>query len=330
MPTTPSELLDPELRALLATIPQTENGMFDLNDIPAARETARAMVAQTDAQAVVDPSVTIETLEIPRPPGSPLSVRVFRPENPPAASSCLMWFHPGGQVLGTANDEDGYLAGIAAQIGCVVASVDYRLAPENPAPAAAEDGYLAYHHLVEHARDLGLNPEAVGIAGASGGGAIAATTAIMIRDRGVKQPLFLSLSYAMLDDRNTSASSHAITDIGIWDRKTNILAWRAVLGDRADGADVPAYCAPARARNLQGLPPTFVAAAEFDVFRDEDLDFAARLAAAAVPVEVHLYKGAFHSWDRFAPHTDIAQRFNRTWREYITRHFAAGPSRARQ
>lgn len=122
---------------------------------------------------------------------------------------------------------------------------------------------------------------------------------------------------------DTADSSREITDIGIWDRATNILAWRAVLGDRAGADDVSPYCAPSRASDLAGLPPTFIAAGDLDVFRDEDLDYATRLRAHGVSVELHLYPGAYHSFNVFAPGSRLAATFDQTWLSYLARRFAA-------
>jgi acetyl esterase/lipase len=319
---TPSYPIDPELEAPLSMFPKTEYGMFDLSNILGAREMVSAMAVQAAAMSTVDPSVSIETVQASRPDGSDVQVRLFRPAGG-THLPCVLWFHAGGQIMGTAAEDDAYLAGIAAGLGCAVAAVDYRLAPENPAPAAAEDGYRAYCHLVENSKELSLDGDAIGLAGASGGGAPAAATALMVRDRGARQPLFLALFYPMLDDRNDTPSSRAITDLGIWDRAANLAAWRAVLGDRAGAPDVDGYSAPARASDLEGLPPAFVAAAEFDVFRDEDLDFASRLAAAGVPVETRLFKGAYHAWDRFAPDSRLTRTFEQAWHGFLTQRFAA-------
>ncbi|MEV4099358.1 alpha/beta hydrolase fold domain-containing protein [Nonomuraea sp. NPDC049649] len=158
----------------------------------------------------------------------------MRPQKARGPLPVIMWFHGGGQVLGFAAQDAPWLKRLCAALGCAVAAVDYRLAPETPAPGAAEDGYTAYRWISDNASDLGLDPTRVGLAGQSGGGGIAAATALLVRDRGAATPLFQLLMYAMLDDRGTTDSSREITDIGIWDRSTNLLAWQAFLGDRAD------------------------------------------------------------------------------------------------
>ncbi|SEP48766.1 alpha/beta hydrolase fold domain-containing protein [Amycolatopsis saalfeldensis] len=317
MTTTPASL-DPELAAALAAMPKATNGsLMDLTDIPALRARLNAATAQLPAPAP-DPRVTVETLRVPRPDQSTLDIVLFTPAGAEDPLPALVYFHAGGQILGSAHDDTTYPSALALAISSVVAVVDYRLAPETPAPGGAEDGYLAYTHLLEHAGEHRINPERVGLAGASGGGAIATATALMVRDRGVARPRLLSLNYPMLDDRNETPSSHQVTDVGVWDRKENLLAWTAVLGDRAGRPDVHPYSAPGRATELDGMPETFIAAAQHDVFRDENIEFASRLLAAGVPVDLHVYAHAFHAWDLFAPASRLARAFERTWHGFLS------------
>lgn len=316
--------LDPELATALAALPRSANGsLLDLTDIPALRKNLAAAAAQLPAPEP-DPRAAVTTHVVTRPDGTKLDVVLFRPRDAPEPAPALAWFHAGGQVIGSAHEDAEYHAGLALALNCVVAAVDYRLAPETSAPGAAEDGYLAYTSLLEHAGELGIDPARIGIAGASGGGAPAAATALMIRDRGGVAPCLLALSYPMLDDRNDTPSSHQIIDLGVWDRRENLLAWSAVLGERAGTDDVDAYSAPGRAMVLHDLPETFVAAAQYDVFRDENIAFASRLLAAGVPVELHVYPHAFHAWDRFAPQAGLTKTFERTWHAFLTRHLHGG------
>lgn len=316
-----SERVDPELAEVLRAIPRGAGGIFDLNDIPGTRVAVRAQADVMTAQMPDQPSVPIESFDVRSPDGRILPVRLVKPDRP-GPLPVLLWFHGGGQVLGYAAQDDILNKRLSAAVGCAVAAVDYRLAPETPAPGAAEDGLLAYRWLRDRADDLGLDIELIGIAGASGGGGIAAATALMLRDRDEPAPCLLSLSYPMLDDRNETPSSREITDLGIWDRRTNILAWRAILGEAVGTASVTPYQAAARAVDLSGLPPTFVAVGELDVFRDEDLGFATRLLHAGVPVELHLYPGAYHAWDLFAPDSALAAAFFEAWHGWLRRQFA--------
>jgi acetyl esterase/lipase len=315
------ERIDPELAEALKAIPMTPAGVFDLSDLEGTRVGVRAFAEAIAAQMPDEPSVSVEEVQAPRPDGSTLAIRLLRPTQEAGPLPVLVWFHGGGQVLGYAAQDDPTLKHLVLEVGCIVASVDYRLAPEAPAPAAAEDGILAYRWLRSQAAALGIDEGRIALAGQSGGGGIAAATALMIRDQDEPAPLFQALSYPMLDDRNTTASSHEIADIGIWDRATNILAWNLILGDRAGTDDVPPYGAPARATELTGLPPTFIAVGELDVFRDEDLSYATRLQASGVPVELHLYPGAFHAFDLFAPEAAVSAAYVHAWYGYLRRQF---------
>lgn len=317
------ERIDPELAEVLKAVPMTEAGVFDLSDLQGTRAGVRAFAEAIAAQIPDEPSVSVEEVQAPRSDGSALAIRLLRPTEATGPLPVLVWFHGGGQVLGYAAQDDPTLKHLVLEVGCIVASVDYRLAPEAPAPAAAEDGLLAHRWLRSQAAALGIDEGRIALAGQSGGGGIAAATALMIRDQGEPAPLFQALSYPMLDDRNTTASSHEVTDIGIWDRATNILAWNLILGDRAGADEVPPYSAPARTTDLTGLPPTFIAAAELDVFRDENLSYATRLQASGVPVELHLYPGAYHAFDLFAPEAAVSAAYVHAWHGYLRRQFGA-------
>ncbi|MBB4686573.1 alpha/beta hydrolase [Amycolatopsis jiangsuensis] len=311
-------MIDPEVAAAIAALPKNSKGtLLDYSDIPALREQLRAAAAAAETPPQ-DPRVAVETLLLDRVDGSQLAVVLYRPVDGPETQPAILWFHGGGQVLGGEPHHDAeYLTSLALACECVVAAVDYRVAPETPAPGGAEDGYLAYTHLCKHAADHDLDPTRIGLAGASGGGAPATVTALMVRDREAPVPRVLSLLYPMLDDRNETPSSHEVTDIGVFDRQENLYAWAAVLGDRAGAPDLHPYCAPGRATDLSGFPRTFLAVGQYDVFRDENIDFARRLIAAGVSVDLHVYGGAVHAWDRFAPETALARTFAQTWHNSV-------------
>ena len=317
----PKPVIDPELAEALAALPKGPNGkLMDLTDIPALQQQQRKMAEMMAAQAPPpDPRVAISAIQVPRAGGSELGLRLYRPAGATAALPALAYFHPGGQVMGEGMVNDAYAGGLCLSLDCVLVAVDYRVAPQTPAPGAAEDGFLAYTYLTGHASELGVDSRRVGLAGASGGGAAAAAVALMVRDQGIQPPCLLSLNYAMLDDRNDTPSSHEILDIGIWDRQENELAWKAVLGDRVGAPDLSPYCAPARATDLRGLPPAFIAVGQFDVFRDEDIDFALRLIAVGLPVDLHVYGTAYHSFDFMAPATRLTREFTETWHAFLRR-----------
>lgn len=189
----------------------------------------------------------------------------------------------------------------AIAVGCVVVSVDYRLAPEHAYPAALEDCYAALTWCAERHGDLGIDASRIAIGGESAGGGLAAATALLARDRQGPAVRYQLLAYPMLDDRNNTPSALEFVDIPSWSSQHNGSGWRAVLGENAGGVDVSPYAAPARETDLSGLPPALIQVGELDVFRDEDILYATRLMQAGVATELHVYPGAFHGWDAAVP-----------------------------
>jgi acetyl esterase/lipase len=162
--------------------------------------------------------------------------------------------------------------------------------------------------IASNAEKLGVDAERIAIYGGSAGGGLAAATALLARDQGEPVLAFQMLLYPMLDDRCQTPSSNEITDIGVWDRSANIEAWRHVLGDQQGSKDVSPYAAPARELDLRGLPPTYIDVGALDLFRDEAIEYAARLMQNGVPTELHVYPGAVHSSEVFAPEADVSRR----------------------
>jgi acetyl esterase/lipase len=167
-------------------------------------------------------------------------------------------------------------------LGCVCVSVEYRLAPEVPYPGPLDDCEEGLRFIVEHAHELQIDAQRVGVGGRSAGGALAAALALRWR-AGADVPLaFQYLEYPMLDDRGLTVSSQ-LEGLPIWTRESNAFGWRSYLGDRYGTDDVPADAAPARVDELSGLPSTFIGVSTADCLRDESIDFAARLCRAGCP-----------------------------------------------
>jgi len=205
--------------------------------------------------------------------------------------------HGGGLVAGGHRSGLAALALLAQDLGVIVLTPDYRLAPEYPYPAASDDCWAAITWSVEHADELGIDPRRLVLVGGSAGGAISGGLALRLRDAGGPELAALMLIQPQLDDRNQLPSTFELDDDIIWDRTSNLTAWSLYLGE---GVDAPAYAAPARAESLAGLPPTFIEIGSSDLFRDECLAFAARASHDRVPVELHLWPGAFHGFDAVA------------------------------
>jgi acetyl esterase/lipase len=196
----------------------------------------------------------------------------------------------------------------AEELGITVVSVDYRLAPENPYPAAHDDCLAGYLWALENAKMLGVDPARIVVAGASAGGGLAASLCLKLRDQNLPLPRGQLLIYPMLDDRNETVSSRQVQGEGVWDRGSNETGWQAYLGDRRGTAAVEAYAAPARAEDLSGLPSTFIDVGTAEVFRDEAVSFAGRMWEQGGVAELHAWPGAFHGFDVLVPGADISRR----------------------
>jgi acetyl esterase/lipase len=226
--------------------------------------------------------------------------------------------HGGGHVLGAPEQDDPLLDGLVARTGCVALAVDWRRAPEHPYPAALHDCYAVLRAVAGGLLGVDADPARVVVAGASSGGGVAAGLALLARDRGEHALAGQLLVYPMLDDRELTVSSRTVTDRRVWNHESNRTGWSAYLGSLADG-DVPAYAAPARATDLSGLPPAWIATTELDLFRDEDVDYARRLLEARVATELHVYPGGVHGFDLFAPEAVLTRRFCRERDEALDR-----------
>jgi acetyl esterase/lipase len=174
-------------------------------------------------------------------------------------------------------------------LGVVVASVDYRLAPEHPYPAGLDDCYATLTWL---SSQDGIDPSRIAVFGNSAGGGLSAALALRARDNGGPALCFQFLGIPDLDDRMETPSMRDYVDTPMWNRPSAELSWEWYLGE--DRSDVPPYASPGRATDLAGLPPTYVSVAQFDPLRDEGIAYAQRLAHADVPVELHMYAGTFH------------------------------------
>jgi triacylglycerol lipase len=216
-----------------------------------------------------------------------------------------MWLHGGAYIMGTLDENDDRLDRMVIELGCTVVSIDWRLAPEHPYPAGLDDAEQVWRRLASRAKSYGVDGKRIVVGGASSGAGLAAALGLRLRDNGVRQPAMQLLIYPMLDDRELTASIRAAADPGhwgLWHLTANRMCWAAYLGPLAGDA-VPPTAAPARAQDLSGLAPAFVAIGDVDAFLDENVDYALRLSRAGVPTELHVYPGVIHGGFGARPRT---------------------------
>jgi acetyl esterase/lipase len=241
--------------------------------------------------------VTVEEWLVPGAPDGPeIPIRLFVPDACPdgnfGSRAVVLEIHGGGFVLGSAAQSDGLNAAIARRTGAVVVSVDYRLAPEHPYPAAVDDCYAALTWIASSATHLDIDPDRIVLLGDSAGGGLAASVALRARDFDGPPIALQVLLEPELDDRLETASMRAGTDTLVWDNTKAALSWRYYLGEQSPNGE----SVPARQSDLSGLPAAYIAVNELDPLRDEGLEYAQRLLQAGVRVELHLWPGAFHGF----------------------------------
>ncbi|MBX9420881.1 MULTISPECIES: alpha/beta hydrolase [Streptomyces] len=285
--------MDPELEAFVPFFPRT-----DLTDPVVARKNFGQLAAAVPIPDTTDMEVEDHTV----PADSPVPVRVYRPHQ---AQGAVVWLHGGGFLMGDLDTEHPWAARIAASSGAVVISVGYRLAPEHPYPAALDDAYAVLAWAVAHAAELGVEPDRIAIGGHSAGANLAAAVTLWARDRQGPPIRFQLLNQPGLDDRQDSWSAVNFTDTPWFYREKLTASWRHYLG----GGQATPYAAPARAEDLTGLPPAYLATAEFDPNRDEGIAYAMRLLQAGVSVEIHQWPGTFHGSQAILS-AEVSQRQN--------------------
>jgi acetyl esterase len=277
---------DPELAAALALQPQQS-----IADLQAARALQQRLLEAADDEIEGLEQLDIDDLVVPASNGPDVKVRVYTPHALQRPLPGVLYLHSGGFVLGSVDGEHASAAALALGVGAIVVSVDYRLAPEHRYPAALDDCYAALCWMVDRADELGLDAGRIAVAGSSSGACLGAALTLLARDHSGPRICFQMLNAPVLDDRLETPSMTAFTDTPVWDRHSAFLSWRHYLGERED---VPSYAAPARATDLSGLPPAYIATSQFDPLRDEGILYGLRLLQAGVAAEIHNFAGAYH------------------------------------
>ncbi len=280
----------PELRSLFKRFPRFS---IHRKNLKLVRWMSRLFGGQKAA-----PGIHIENVQVPgQDPGQTIRLRVYRPKTLPQSSPALVWIHGGGYVFGTVEMDDGLVSHFAHELGILVLSVDYRLAPEHPFPAALDDCYAALKWAHDHAVDLGIDPQRVAVGGDSAGGGLAACLAQLAIDRGEVLPVFQLLVYPMLDDRTVLRPEIPNQDLLTWSQGNNRFGWESYLHQPGGLEQAPPYAVAARREDLSGLPPAWIGVGTLDLFHDESAAYAQKLKDCGVECTLEVIQGAFHGFD---------------------------------
>lgn len=294
---TASLRLDPELAAISVLIPS-----FDFSDVEGSRRFEAELVAQ--GRRTVDGVVTEDVIVSTRD-GSTVAVRIYRPDSGEGVLPGLLYVHGGGFVLGGLDTEDDRCSYYARDANCAVVSVDYRLAPEHPFPAAYHDCIDVLWWMHDEADALQIDNRRLSIGGNSAGGALAASVALASRSDEAPPLVHQLLVNPVLDCRSETASMREFTETPGWTLEQNLVMWSLYL----EGSTVPIdeRASASLADDLAGAPAASLWIAEYDPLRDEGYSYAQRLMAARVPVSVMQYPGTIHGFDGYRM-TNVGRR----------------------
>jgi len=306
------DLLDRELAAAIEAIPEIDIW----ENLALSRELS---LQRSKAIAAILPPVSNVTsidYKVPQIGAKAIPVRVYSPDNQTEDLPVLLWIHGGGFCFGSMEGDDYWVRRMTDAIGCVVVSIDYRLAPEHPFPAPLDDCYAALSWVFNNSKLLSTDCSRIGVGGISAGGGLAAGLALMARDKAEVAVIFQALLCPMIDNTSTSASSYSITDRRIWNRNSNLQGWMHYLnrGDTSEKEAYPAskYAAPTHASDLHGLPPAYIGVGSVDLFIDENRDYSERLNAAGVSSQIEIFNGGFHAFEFYVPDAQISRLARKT------------------
>ncbi|AKL12944.1 TPA: alpha/beta hydrolase [Kluyvera intermedia] len=297
-------LVDPELRPALADsrpLSLTQDALVTLRQ-------QRQQAALANVQRFRETGLSVEEHLISASAQPAVRVCVIAPAAPGQNRMGILHIHGGGHLFGSPEQSLSLTGATALQHDCVIVSVDYRLAPETVFPGSLEDCYAALVWMTERATALGIHPDHIGLMGDSAGAGLAASLALLARDRHGPSIAFQNLMFPMLDDRTvTEENPNPVTGEFVWTREYNRFGWTSLLGCEPGSEGVSVYAAPGRATDLTHLPPTWLGVGTLDLFLDENLRFAQELIRAGVAVEMNVWPGAYHGFSS-DPVARVAQR----------------------
>lgn len=297
-----------ELALLFAAVGEIEAP--PIGDVQTRRLNGHRLFDYVAAQRTPAPGVEVERYQVPAGDGTLLNAGWYYRQEANQPGSAVLYLHGGGMIFALEHIGEMYDVAVreyVAASGVPMLVVDYRVAPEHPHPTPVEDCYATLQWLAGNARALGFDRSRLAVMGDSAGGGLAAGVCLMARDRGGPAVAQQLLIYPMLDDRTTIPDPQLLPFL-TWTYDDNITGWGALLGESAGTDRVSQYAAPARADDLTGLPPTYIDTGDLDIFRDEDIAYARRLADAGVPTELHLHPGCPHAFEGLASGAGVSKR----------------------
>lgn len=277
-----------------------------LHDVLARRARYDAIGGQAP---VIPDTVAFEIMTVPQKDGHELRIyhARLRDHSVSTPTAAVLHLHGGGLISCTPDIATERLARYVRDTGVQTFSVDYRLAPEHPYPAALDDGWSTLCWIRDNAEQLGVDTARIAVMGDSAGGGLAAAIAIRARDTSISPPIARQiLCSPMLDDRTLG---DVPGEFNLWDADDNLTAWTAYLGEAAGGDLVPDTAAPARVKDVTGLPSLYLDTSQLDLFVKENLDYVRRFVEAGIEVELHLSPGLPHGFDGLLPTHRITMQY---------------------
>jgi acetyl esterase/lipase len=299
------DLIDPNLLPALENFPPVFS-LITRESVVEARTTLRKMLQAQETEGVSVSKKLIHSAE------GEIPIFIYQPKNSDQNKPGILWIHGGGFIMGNADSND-FAGDFSKELNATVVSVDYRLAPEHPFPAGLYDSYTALLWMVENAKELGVDPKRIAVGGDSAGAGMAAGLVLRNRDEKGPEIALQFLLYPMLDNLHNTPSG-SIEDYPVWNRQTSFNAWEMYLNG-TPGVKASPYASATRAKDVSGLPRTFITTGTVDLFRDEIIDYAQRLMASGVPTQLAVFPGMYHGGQVFVPDATVSQRMKRT---YIT------------
>jgi acetyl esterase/lipase len=291
-------LVHPELRKATASFPKLPVGSNF------GRKLTRLLLPLLLPKTKVPEGVTIEWVKA----ATGQRLRVYTPAGTKTRPA-MLYIHGGGMMIGAPQMDDGLLSNLASELDILIVSPEYRLAPEHPYPAPVDDCHEAWQWMLANSSKLGIDSSRIAIGGESAGGGLAAGLVLRIHDEGGQRPIAQWLLCPMLDDRTAQDRTLDGVDHFIWNNKLNLAGWSSYLSTKFGTEQVPAYAAPSRRSDFNGLPKAWIGVGDVELFYQEDKKYAENLKAAGVSCELDVVAGGPHAFEGMVPEAEVSKDY---------------------